>query len=466
MKIGLVGPSYQERSLPFDSQRSINLFPVFDKEGKEVSALYGTPGLTLFATAGVGPIRGNFNSANERAFEVSGNTLYELSSGGTATSRGTLDSTSGIVSIDENPFQLAICDGTDVYILTYATNVFAKVADVDLPDAGTLTYIDGYFVISKVDSGSFYISAINDGTSWAALDFATAESSPDELLRVYNAVGQLWLLGTKTTEIWTNTGATAFPFERISGAKMEVGILAPHTAVAVDNSIFWVGRDNIGSGIVYRAQGFSPQRISTNAIELLIQAAPTPETLRAYTYQQDGHTFYVITGGGMDTTLVYDISTQFWHERAFLNASGEFEPHLGACGMFAFGQQLIGSRLNGKIYTMSMGVYTDDGEEIAAERIYTHLSDEGKRIRFNQLEIAMETGVGNQSDPGQDPQIGLYISRDGGRTYSGGYSASFGKVGEYGKRVIFRRLGIAQDLTFKIRITDPVKRVLIGSYLS
>jgi hypothetical protein len=466
MKIALVGPTDQHRSLPFDAQRTINLFPVLDRQGKEVSALYGTPGLTLFATAGTGPIRGTFTAANGRAFAVSAGNLYEISSAGAASLLGTLTTSSGIVSIDENGLQLAICDGTYVYIFTYATNVFAKVTDGDLPTAGTLTFIDGYFAISKVSSGAFYISASYDGTSWAPLDFATAESSPDELLRVFNAVGQLWLFGTKTTEIWTNTGASAFPFERISGAKMEMGILAPHTAVAVDNSIFWVGRDNIGAGVVYRAQGFSPSRISTNAIELLLQQAPTPSTLRAYTYQQDGHVFYVITGGGMSTTLVYDISTQLWHERAYLNAMGEYELHLGACGMYAFSQQLVGSRVDGKIYSMSLSVYSDDGDALSAERVYTHLSNEGKRVRYKELEIAMETGVGNQSDPGQDPQITLWISRDGGRTYSTGYQTSFGKVGKYETRAVWARLGMANiSLTFKVRITDPVKRVLIGSYL-
>lgn len=470
MKIGLVGPSYQQRSLPFDAQRSINLFPVLDQQGKEVSALYGTPGLLLFASAGDGPIRGNFCSANGRAFVVSGSELYEIGSEGDASLLGGLDSNSSIVSIDENGFQLGICDGSNVYIFTYATDTFVKVTDIDLPSAGTLTFIDGYFVINQNDSGKFFISALYDGTSWAALDFATAESSPDNLLRVINAVGQLWLLGSKTGEIWTNTGASAFPFEKISGAKMEMGIIAPHTAVAVDNSVFWVGQSNIGSGIVFRAQGFSPARISTNAIELLLQAAPSPETLRAYTYQQEGHTFYVITGGGLTTTLVYDISTQLWHERAYLNNDGDLEQHLGSCGMYAFGQQLIGSRRNGFIYTMSLDYYDDDGDEIAAERIYTHLSDENKRLRFKQLEISMETGLEaldfSREDPVVDPQITLYISRDGARTWSNGYQTSFGKVGEYLTRAVFRRLGVAFQWTFKIRITDPVRRVLIGSYLT
>lgn len=465
MKVGIVGPSAQERSLPFDAQRSVNCYTVLDKMGKEPAALYGTPGLNLFSTCGVGPIRGEFSTAGGRAFVVGNNTLYELDSAGLATARGTLNTSSGIVTIDENGLQLMICDGADGYIFTYATNAFAQITDVDFPTAGTVTFIDGYFVVNEVDTGKFFISALYDGLAWAALDFATAESSPDELLRPINAVGALWLLGTKTAEIWTNTGASSFPFERTAGGKMETGIYAANTAVATDNSLLWVGRDNFGAGIVFRAQGYTPQRISTTPIERILQAAPEPETLRAYTYQEDGHVFYVITGGDMETTLVYDISTQLWHERAYLDVDGEFTPHLGSCGMYAFGKILVGSRLNGEIYHMSSDFYSDNGNEIALERIYTYVSDEDKRIRYNRLEIGFETGVGLQTGQGSDPVCTLSVSKDGARTWTDPITCSIGRAGKYSTKVAFRRLGVAESITFKLRITDPVKRAITGSYL-
>lgn len=466
MKIGIVGTSYQERSLPFDAQRLVNFYPVFDQTGKEVAALYGTPGLALFATAGTGPIRGAFVATNERAFVVSSGALYEVFSDGTSTSRGSLLTTTGNVTIDENGTQLMICDGTYGYIFTYATDAFAQISDGDFPSAGTMTFIDGYFVVNKNNSGAFYISDLNNGTAWDALDFATAESSPDNLVRVINAVGQLWLFGTKTTEIWQNTGGSLFPFQRISGAAMGMGCYAAHTVIAIDNSVFWVGKDANGALIVFRAQGFTPSRISTNSIEYYLQSSDLDSTLRAYTYQQDGHVFYVLTGGGLPTTLVYDISTQMWHERAFLNTLGEYEQHLGCCGMYAFGKFLVGSRLNGKIYEMSLDIYDDDGFPLAADRVYTHISQEDQRIRYSQLVIGCETGVGNQSDPAQEPLISMRLSKDGARTWSNWYTTSMGKVGEYLGRVVFRRLGIAKMLTFHIRITDPVKRAITGSYLS
>lgn len=468
MKIGLVGQSYQMRSLPFDAQRTINMFPVIDQLGKEVSALYGTAGLLYFTQCGISAnaVREMFYSTNGRLFALQGNEFFEIDSAGNVTSRGTVTTFDGAATIEENPFQLALCDGVSLYIFTYSTNTFEKVTDADLPSPiAAVASIDGYFVVNTGTTGAFYISAINDGLSWSALDFASAESSSDVLIRCINAVGQLWLFGERTTEIWSNTGAAAFPFSRISGAKMETGILALHTAVAVDNSIIWVGRDNIGSGIVYRAEGFSPKRISTEAIEYALQKATNPTKLRSFVYQQEGHTFYIITGGGLETSLVYDLSTNLWHERALLNSSGNWETYIGECMVFAFNKHLVGSRLNGKIYEMRLDVYSDDGEPLVRERIYTHISDEGKRLRFNALEMSMEVGVGLQTGQGSDPQIMFCLSRDGGLTWADWMNRSIGAVGKYLTKVEFKRLGVAEQFTFRIRISDPVKVALTGSYL-
>ncbi len=583
MKIGLVGETYQEASLPFNAERSINLYAVLDQNGKEVAAMYGTPGIYNFANAGSGPIRGVYAATNGRAFTVSGSQLYEISSAGVETLRGTLQQSSGIVYMVENGLQLGICDGVNIYTFTYSNNAFlwvkggvvyatngtfatdtawtkgsgwtisagtavasgaistaisqdaaatlitgrsyvvsytitrsagslapsvggvagvareltgsytetivagatqvlaftgsgftgtldnvvVKDTAFGLPvSVGTIAFLDSYFIVNQNDTGKFYISGVNDGTSWAALDFASAESSPDKLKRVIQAVGQLWLQGDDSTEIWTNTGASSFPFQRISGAKMTVGILAPATSIEVDNSLLWVGSTREGSGIVYRAQGFTPIRISTTPIELLIAKATDPANMRSFTYQQAGHLFYVITGGGLETSLVYDLTTKLWHERAYMNSEGNFETHLGCCAMRAFDKILVGDKNVGNLYVLDQETYSDNESPLVSERVYTHLSDEDKRIRYNKLVIFLESGIGLQSGQGSDPVIDLQLSKDGARTWSDIFTASMGKVGEYKTKVAFRRLGVAEQMTFKIRITDPVKRILIGSYLS
>lgn len=465
MKLNLVGGSYQMRSIPLDAQRSVNLFAVADQEGAEPSALYGTPGLSLFSTAGSGPIRGEYAAANGRAFAVSGNTLYEIDGAGTATSRGTLNTSSGAVTIADNGFQLMIVDGTNGYIFTYLTNVFVQITDPDFPSPKYVSFVDNYFIVTKNNSGQFYISALTNGLSWAALDFASAESSPDDLSCAVPFVGQLGLIGHDTLEIWRNTGDSTFPFSRISGST-PIGTIAPNTVQSVDQSVFFVGNTSEGSGIVYKAQGFTPTRISTDAIEKILQAEPNPELLRSWAYQQEGHVFYVITGGSLGTSLVYDIATQLWHERAYLNPDGTFEQHLGSSCMYAFNKQLVGDRITGKIYNMSLDVFSDNGAEIRRVRTLTHLADELKRVRYNNLQLLVETGIGLQSGQGSDPQISMRFSRDGARTWSSYYSTSLGAVGEYRKEVHFRRLGIAKQMTFELSMSDQVKVSWIGAYLS
>lgn len=466
MKIGLVGPSYQQSSLPFDAQRTVNLYPIADPQGKEVSALYGTPGCILFANYGSGPQRGGFSSANGRVFSVSGSGLYELFSDGTTNNRGTLDQSQGNLTFAENGLQLAICDGQSLYMFTYATNLFQKVVTAGLPSAATVTFVGGYFIANEVNTGKFHTSGLYNGLTWDPLDFATAESSPDNLLRVLNISGQLFLFGEKTTEIWGANGSSFFPFSRVAGADMDVGIVGPYAVNAADNTGFWIGRDKQGFGIVYRANGFTPVRISNEAIEKRLQEASSPINLKCYSYQEQGHTFVIITGGGMETAICYDITTQLFHERAYFNEDGNYELPLATDCIFAFDKHLTFDRNNANVYEQKLGYYSDNGEEIARDRIFTHISDENKFIKFKNLGIFFASGVGNQSGLGRDPQALLSFSNDAGRTFGANRPQSIGRIGQYQKVVQWDRLGIARVRTFRVRVVDPVEVTMIGAYLN
>lgn len=469
MKIPLAGQSYQMFSKPFDAQRQINLFTVIDPTGKENTALYMTPGLSEFADTGVGPCRNNFTSNNNRTFIVSGTGFYEIESNGNATLYGSLNQSNGNVTFAENGTQLAICDGATLYIFTYSTNNFAQVSNPNFPGAGTVTFKDGYFIVNQPGTGKFYISGLYDGNSWDALDFKSAENLPDDLICVYASLDYLWLFGTNTIEVWQNTGgsaASSFPFSRINGGTLNVGLEAIYSVRHTDNSLFWLGRDEYGRAFTYRTNGLSPVRISTEAIELKMQEASSLLNVTAYVYQEQGHLFYILTGGQLETTWVYDITTGLWHERAFLNSEGNFEQHLASCCTFAFNKQLVGDRRNGKVYEMSMDYYSDAGNAILRERTFQHLSDEANRIRYNSLDIGVESGVGQQNGEDANPLISLQLSLDGARTWSNPYTKPIGAIGKYQTKVTYRRLGVTDQMTFRIRISSAVKVAITGAYLS
>ena len=435
--------------------------------GKEIAALYSVPGLELFVdlenTSGV---RGLFQSLNGRAFAVAGNKLYQLQSDGSKQTLGTLFSTTGLLTFADGLEDLLICDGQDLYRLSYTTGNFSLITSL-LPftaGAGSVEFIDGYFIVNENNTRRFYYSAIDDPSSWNGLDFASAESSPDTLTAVKNAAGNLWLFGESSLEIWTNTGDNNNPFQRISGGAIKIGCPSPHSIVEIDGAVYFIGQDKKGDGIVYGAQGINPQRISAGPIEREIQKASDITNIKGYSYQEDGHTFLVLTGGGLRTTLVYDITTQLWHERAQIAQNGSLQNQIAIDHMFIFGKHLVGDRRSGKIYNQSLDLYSNAGEAILRERVYTHLFDMDRRIRYNSLEIGVEVGTGTVN--GREPEILLAISRDGGLTYTDWTAAGMGKLGEYRKKVDFRRLGIARQMTFKIRITDPVKVAICGSYVN
>ena len=205
--------------------------------------------------------------------------------------------------------------------------------DPDFPGAVNVGYIDGYFVFNEPDSQKFWVTQLLDGTSVDPLDFASAEGSPDGIVGLIVDHREVWLLGTNSVEVWYDAGLLDFPLQRIQGAFNEIGCVAPYSIAKLDNGIFWLGQDARGQGIVYRANGYTGQRISTHAVEWQIQQYGNLSDAIAYTYQQDGHSFYVLIFPSANTTWVYDVATQAWHERAGWN-NGSWTRHRSNCQVF------------------------------------------------------------------------------------------------------------------------------------
>lgn len=471
MKIpGFVGPTYQMDARSFDHQRCVDLYPIMSESGssKSVTALRGTPGLSLFVAAGGGPIRGAVE-ADGRSFWLSGNTLYEVSSAGVATSRGTVLTNTSRVTMHTNGTQIFIVDGTYGYIFTLATNVLAQIVDADFPFPAVFgAFHDNYFVVVKGGTSQFYISAIGDGTSWDALDFTSVESAPDDLVAVVSDGTNLWLLGETTVEAYQNTGNAAFPFERIPGAVIQTGCAAPHSAVVFDNALTWLGQDERGGSIVWRANGYSASRISTQAVESKIAMSDRQDESYAYTYHEQGHAFYALQVKGIDTTFYSDAATNYlWHERIYRNpVTNEEEQHLGSCHIYFAGKNLVGDRRNGNIYRQALDIYSYNGDPKIWIRISPHLQDEKRLITHSVFELDMEVGRGLTSGQGSDPQVMMKYSNDGGYTWSNERWVSMGKIGKYGTRPRWTRCGSAIDRVYWVSGSDPVFVQINEAYLN
>ena len=93
-------------------------------------------------------------------------------------------------------------------------------------------------------------------------------------------------------------------------------------------------------------------------------------------------------------------------------------------------------------------------------------SPDGSFLDINNLRVDMEVGDGLTTGQGSNPQIGLSISRDNGKTWGPDMWRTFGKTGEYATRVEWRRLGSPRQCTPKLRVTDPVPFCIVSAAIN
>ena len=503
MKTPILGSAYVARSVNAADNQMINLFPeVVPEGGKEAAFLQRAPGLNYLTSLGAGPVRGLWTFGSY-GYAVSGTTFYRIDSDFNAVAKGIVTGT-GQVSMVDNGTQLFIAAGATGYIYNAGTDVFAQITDPDFAGAVTVGFIDGYFVYNQPNSQKFWVTSLYDGTSVDPLDFASAEGSPDNLVSLIVDHREVWLFGQNSTEVWYDAGLPDFPLSRIQGAFIEIGCAAPFSVAKLDNGVFWLSSDARGRGMVFRSNGYAGVRISTHSVEWQIQQYADITDAVAYTYQQDGHSFYVLNFPSADITWVYDVATQAWHQRAgWLN--NQYTRHRGNCQMAFNGQIVIGDYLTGDIYSYDLNVYTEAGAVQKWLRSWRALptgTNNLRRTTQHSLQLDCESGVGldgatpatttylssissdavsagaisGESEEttdaiivqGSDPQVMLRWSDDGGHTWSSEHWRSMGKIGETGRRVLWRRLGMTvklRDRVYEISGTDPVKIAIMGAEL-
>lgn len=429
----------------------------------------GTPGLSEFIDFGLtSGVRGE-HQINERAFVVVGDNFYEIYSNKTYILRGTLETITGVVELADNGNQVGIVDGDNLYIFNLTTSIFDRIQVDGWRGSFTIAFIDGYFLFTDPDTQIFYITALNDGTSIDALDFASAESSPDNLLAVRAVNKEAWLFGTNSVEVWFNSGASLFPFERIQGAFIKYGCAAKYSAVTTAKTVFWLGNDDDGSGTIWMAQGYQPQRISTFAVENAIQGYGNISDAVGHSYQEGGHYFYVLNFPTAGTTWAYDINLDLWHERQYFNpVTSLYERARPQNHIFVFGKHLVGDYARGIVYEQNLSFLDDDGDIIRRLRTSQHEFDSKSLdyIFYSKFQLDMQAGVGITTGNIEDtsPSAILDWSDDGGYTWSNEHFRSMGKIGEYRKRVIWRRLGRGRDRVFRLTIAARVPVFIIDAY--
>lgn len=407
-RLALTGGAYQARSVIASAQRCLNLFaePLPQQTG-ELSqfAHYPTPGTKLLGTLPQGRVRGIRQVTTGGIYAVAGSGVYKVDpTNWTATHLG--DLTAGLhtpVSMSDNGNTLVIVDGTvNGWTVDLASDAFAAISDTAFYGATRVEFIDTFFVFNKPGTPQFYWSG-SLATTFDPEDFINKEGFSDLLVTIAVAKLEIWLLGTRTTEIYYNAGQQSIAdvqFQRQGGVFVDHGCLAKYSVATYDDAVYWLGCNRSGQGIVLAGQNYQTRRISTYAIEAHLATLSKIDDAVGFTYLLGGHAFYVLALPAADETWVYDITTGQWHEWRWLDTDGVEHRHRAHCCAYINGNVVVGDWQNGNLYRIDSAIYTDNGQPIKRQRSYPHIVNEMDRVFYRQFLADIESG-----NPAGEPTI-------------------------------------------------------------
>lgn len=405
-----------------------------------------------------------------REFAVIGTTFYEVFENGTATARGTVATNENPATICGNGAaggQLFVTSGGNGYVYDLDLDTLSQVAALN-GEATMGGHLDGRFLALDANTAKLRISDLLDGTTWDPTQFAQRSTAPDPWVAM-RVVGQfIWLWGQVTSEVWFDAGASPFPFQpHPSGRLIQYGIAAPFSSAVLGGEVVWLGATREGKAMVLRAAGFAPEVVSTYPVQSAITDYGTIEDALADGYSDRGHQFYLLTFPSQDVTWAWDSETNLWAERGtWIAEESSYSALRQRWHAQAFGEHRMLDATGGQIYRTSTTLPLDvDGRPLRRLRRAPALMDENAEVFYSRFELDLEPGLGTASGQGEDPQVMLRTSDDGGKTWGNEHFRSAGKLGEYFRRVQWTRLGSARRRVFEVSFSDPVPWRITNAYL-
>jgi len=461
---------YKTRALPLSAQSCTNFYPTLNRNsnGDVISqSLIGTPGISQLATSGtLNQISRGAWTFQGKAYFVNGSALYRLNEDLTlSSSLGAIAGTSRVSIADNGTQMLILVPGSTGYIFTTGPDSLSSITDDDFDANGNPTsvlFMDGYFSLGT-DTKKFIVSSLNNGLAYNALDFGSAEYNPDAIVALFRHKSTLFVFGTETAEAFSNIGGVSFPFQRQEGFVLAKGLAAANSIVPSQETFMFIGNGRDEGPAVWALAGNSTQKVSTEAIDALLEdelAAGTLSDSFAYAYSQEGA--YFVCWSLTNTTIVLDSSTMKWHERkSDITIDGSITTTAWRCNSMtqAYGLILVGDSIDGRIGQCNLDIYSEYGEIIEREIAGRPFTNQGLPFSVPMLEVKMDAGVGNVN--AVDPKMRMDRSKNG-KTWSGERVRSVGKIGNYDQRVVWRRNGrVFQNETFRFKFAEKARAVIV-----
>ena len=405
--------------------------------GKAAHVLKGVPRANDFVTMPNLFVR-SMAEIDRLLYVLSGSQLIRVSASGSQTVLGETASASGSMIFGGGLGEVCTTANGRYFVWNGAT--------MEEPTAGAFSafgsgaFLGGYVLLTEDGGRRFQWSGLADAETLPGLNFATAESTDGNLLRVMVLQGRALLMKEDAIEQWAPTGAAgADAFSLIPGGVFEIGLKARALATQFSGGVFFVGDNNIA----YITNGGQVQPISTPAVNTAISSSnPT----HCFTYEDEGHIFCVVRFSDREA-WAYDIVTGEWHERA----SDSDLPWIIEATTKAY-SKWFGGASTGRVYAFAKSG-TDDGQPLIRTAVSNTLYNEGRRFRVPMVEMTGRMGQGTITDT-QEPQLMVRFSGDGGMTYGREIARDMGGVGEFGQLCRVRSVGSFRQLAMEVRLSD------------
>ncbi len=463
----IVGPAYQSRSLPLSAQVTKGLMPEINPEGRSIISLHAYPGLLSFGTPTAANFRGH-DVMSDQLYVVAGGELRQWDADGVivAGSKGTVGGTSKC-DLANNGDQLMIATGGPLYMYTASTDSFDEITDASITNPSTVDYLNSQFIFDNNDEtsskGEFVTTQVSEpltaGDFVDALDFAVADTHPDDISRIKEYNGQVYFFGSNSIDPWWNSGVGSPPFDPIIGASRPYGLAGKWAIDVSDEFIYFLDDQRIPR----RMFGLQVQNIGNPALGQEWADYVRVNDVTVFTFTLDHERYVQYNFPGPNKSWVYHESSGSWFQLSF----GTDERRHRADGYaFVYGKHLVFDYETSEVYELDFDTFTDNGTVIQRKRATAVIHGglygfPGAEMSFDQVEFVIETGRGLTTGQGSDPQVMIHYSDDHGRTWSAEDWHEVGVGGEYDQRVVLTRQGRAFQRVYELTYSEPTPFAII-----
>jgi hypothetical protein len=309
------------------------------------------------------------------------------------------------------------------------------------------------------NGGQFQWSEAGNPDDIASNNFATAESAPDDTIRVFAWREQLYLFGEKTIETWYNSTSLDAPFIRVQNATMQVGLGAIHSVQATDEFVYFLSDDRR----VYRFSATQPENITTIAISHQLDKLGDLSGAVSDVVRIEGQSFYILTVQGK--TFTFNESANAWFN---LSTKATEDQYRFNSFVEVYGKRLCSDGAN--ILELDLNSYDNNGEIIINERVFGPITSRdlgigNSRAMMSRMWLDIEAGVGLATGQGVRPQLMVSASFDGGKSFTNESDVLIGRTGEGRIDVKWDHCESFRSMFVKIRCSDPVFFSLFGATL-